>query len=195
MSVYAPSKKYHKTGILKFYMKKISIFLALSFAIVLILASCSDSVTYAEQLKAEKELIADYIKRNNIKVVTTMPEKWDDNVYYKSESGLYFHLISQGDVTGDTLVKNDEVIARYYRYTLDSEPDTLDRWSTVNYPYPETYNYKDYTQACTGWHEAFSYMKYNYSRAKIIVYSKIGFTEASESVTPYCYEMRIQFQK
>ncbi|MBP1677801.1 MAG: hypothetical protein H6Q20_2360 [Bacteroidetes bacterium] len=185
--------------IVVFYMKKISFFLTLLFGASLILASCNDGETYAEQLKAEKELIADYIKRNDIKVVTTMPTKfpWDDNVYYKSSSGLYFRLEEQGDVSvlSDSIEANDLVVARYYQYTLNAVSDTISNWNTVDYAYPSTFNYQDDSQACTAWHEAVKYMKYNNSRARFIVYSKIGFSAASESVTPYGYDMIMKFQK
>lgn len=48
---------------MKSFLKLFSLIFVLSTLIV----SCDDDVTYAEQLRAEKKLIADYIKRNNIK--------------------------------------------------------------------------------------------------------------------------------
>lgn len=163
----------------------------------LVITSCSDSTTYAEQLKAESELIADYIKRNNITVVTEEPKVWGDNVYLLTESGLYFHLINVGDtaVPAEVLDTNDLVVPRFYQYTLDVKADTVSNWNTVDYAYPTTFNYLDDSQACAAWHEAVSYMKYNNSRAKFIVKSKLGFDDANESVTPYIYDMKIKFQK
>lgn len=164
--------------------------------VVMSIASCSDTVTYAEQLKAEKELIADYIARNNIKVVTTEPKEWGDNVYYLTDSGLYFHLISPGDsASHDTIAENDLVVPRFYQYTLDVVADTVANWNTVDYPYPTTFNYGDDTQACTGWQDAVSLMMYNGARAKFIVKSKLGFDKDSESVIPYVYDMKIKFQR
>lgn len=178
---------------MKIFSKIFIGFLFLSF----ILSSCDNTTTYAEQLKAEKELIADYIKRNNIKVVTEEPKVWDDNVYLLTESGLYFHLINVGDsaAPAEVLDTNDLVVPRFYQITLNAKPDTIFNWNTINFPYPTTFNYLDDSQACTAWHEAVSYMKFNNSRARFIVKSKIGFEDASTAVTPYVYDMKIKFQK
>ena len=181
-------------------MKVFSKLFPVLLLVALVFSSCSNTQTYAEQLKAEKELIADYIKRNNIKVVSEFPTEfpWAENVYVLTKSGLYFHLVSEGDtgVDADTLVANDLVVPRYYQYTLNAKSDTVvSNWNTVDYPYPTTFNYLDQTQVCVGWHEAVSYMKRNNSRAKFIVHSKIGFSDARDAVIPYGYEMKIKIQK
>jgi len=110
---------------------------------------------------------------------------------------MYFHLVSQGDMTegADTLVKNDLVVPRFYQITLNSVPDTLSNWNTIDYPYPTTFNYNDLTQVCAGWHEAVSHMKRNNSRALFILHSKIGFTATDNSVVPYLFDMKIKIQK
>lgn len=183
---------------MKIFSKIFIAFLFLSF----ILSSCNNTTTYAEQLKAEKELIADFIKRNNITVVTEEPKVWADSIYWLTESGLYFQLTNVGDtarvsdtVKADTLEANDLVVPRFYQITLNAKPDTIFNWNTINFPYPTTFNYLDDSQACAAWHEAVSYMKYNNSRARFIVKSKIGFEDASDAVTPYVYDMKIKFQK
>ncbi|MDR1585056.1 MAG: DUF4827 domain-containing protein, partial [Prevotellaceae bacterium] len=51
-------------------MKKAFIILV-SCVISFAFFSCNDQATYAENLKAEKKLISDYIKRNNIKILST----------------------------------------------------------------------------------------------------------------------------
>ena len=162
-----------------------------------VFTSCNDTTTYAEQLKAERELIADYIKRNNITVVTEEPKVWADSIYWLTESGLYFNLTNIGDTAApvEVLDTNDLVVPRFYQFTLDVKADTVSNWNTIDYAYPTTFNYLDDSQACAAWHEAVSYMKYNNSRAKFIVKSKLGFDDASESVTPYVYDMKIKFQK
>jgi hypothetical protein len=176
------------------FMKKL-IFLFLGFlSIIFSFSSCSNTKTYAELLKDEKAIIASYIKRNNIQVVTTFPADGDwDNKYVKTSSGLYFHLVNPGDTAAnaDTLASNDVVVIRYRQYTLTEDPDTLYYWNTIDYPYPISFNYLDYTQACTAWHEAVSYMKRNNSEAKLIVPSKIGLSEYMNSVTPLGYDFKI----
>ena len=180
-------------------MKQFSGFILIILLFSAVLVSCRDGKTYAQQLKAEKELIADYIKRNNIKVVTTKPTTfpWGENVYLLTNSGLYIHLVSEGDKTnlGDTLVRNDLVIPRFYQYTLNVKSDTISNWNTIDYPFPTTFNYIDNSQVCVGWHEAVSYMKRNNSQAKFILFSKIGFPATGDEVTPYGYDMIIKIQK
>lgn len=162
------------------------------------MASCDDNQTYAEQLDAEKALIQDFIDRQGIIVVSTMPTKfpWDNNVYYKTKSGLYFRLENQGDInSADSLESNDLVVARYLQYTLDVKADTLENNNTIQFPFPSEFNYLDYSQACAGWHEAVGLMKRNNAEAKVIIYSKLGFSNYLNSVTPIGYNMKIRIMK
>ncbi|MBP8945108.1 MAG: DUF4827 family protein [Paludibacteraceae bacterium] len=180
-------------------MKKAVNFFLCLMSLFLLFSSCSDRKTYAELLKDEKKIIADYIERNNIQVVTTFPKinEWGEKVYVKTASGLYFHLVNPGDTSAnaDTVAQNDLVIVRYIQYTLTVPADTISNWNTIDYPYPFTFNYLDYSQACQAFHEAVSYMKRNDSEAKIIVPSKIGFSEYMNSVTPLGYDLKIKIQK
>ncbi|MEA4937071.1 MAG: DUF4827 family protein [Paludibacter sp.] len=169
------------------------------FFILLITNACNDKdVTYAEELKAEKKLIADFISRQNIKVVTTMPTgNWPDNVYYKSRTGLYFRLTNQGDVASqDSVEAGDLVVPRFIQYELvANNPDTIFNMNTINSPYPLSFVYLNTAQACLGWHEAVGYMKKNNSEAKIIVYSKLGFSQYADPATPIGYDIKIKIQK
>ena len=181
-------------------MKLYSYLISLLFVVsTLILTSCNDKNTYAEDLKAERVTIADYIKRNNIQVVSVIPTSkiWPENVYLKTTSGLYFHLVSEGDnsADADSIEANDLIGVRYIQYTLTEKSDTIFSWNTIDSPEPSTFNYKDYSQAFTAWHEAVSYMKYNESEAKIIVPSKLGEQTYLNSVTPLGYRLKITFQK
>ena len=165
-----------------------------------IIVSCDDNVTYAEQLRAEKELIADYIKRNNIKVINELPDDtvfpWPDNTYYLSPSGMYFRLVERGNAVDSLAVaKGNKINPRYHQYTLTTTPDTISDWSTIDYAFPSSFYYGDLTQACDAWHEAVEYMKYSNSIARLIVPSKLGFEADENSVTPYGYYLKIKFQK
>lgn len=178
-------------------MKKIILFSVIA-VLTALMASCDDSQTYAEQLDAEQALIQDFINRQGITVVTTMPTKfpWDENVYYKTNSGLYFRLENQGDINSlDSLETNDLVVARYLQYTLDEKADTLENSNTIQFPYPSEFRYLKYSEACAGWHEAVGLMKRNNAEAKIIVYSKLGFSSYLNSVTPIGYNMKIRILK
>jgi hypothetical protein len=169
------------------------------FAVSFSFASCIDEVTYGDQLKDEKNLIADFISRNNITVVETAPTSvpYPKNVYYKTLSGLYIYIYTLGDSVDGEVEVNDEIIFRYKKYTLDAKADTSSYLNTVESRDPIYFNYYDFTQeqSCKGWHEAVSFMKYNNARAKVIVYSKLGFSSDQEAVTPYGYDIFIKIRK
>ncbi len=180
-------------------LKQIFLILSLIISVGLISIACNDdNVTYAEELKNEKELIADFIKRQNIKVVTTMPTDfpWEDNVYFKSKTGVYFRLTNKGDfATADSIVRSDNIVTRFDQYTLGLKSDTVSSYSTINFPYPTEFKYLDLTQACTAWHEAVSYMKYNNAECQLIVPSKLSFSQFSRPATPIGYDMTIKVKK
>jgi hypothetical protein len=182
-------------------MKRISYLLFLGFIFSIIASSCSSTETYAQQLNDEQALIKAYIKRNNIVVVSTFPTslpwvKDGNDIYVKTSSGLYFHMINPGDVTNmDTLKSKYTVVPRFKQYTLDVVSDTISNWNTIDFPYPSSFTYLDLTQSCKGFHEAASYMKRNETEAKLIIPSSYGFTTYMNSVTPMAYDLKIKFLK
>lgn len=181
-------------------MKRISFLFLISILTSIAISSCSNTVTYAQQLKAEKELIASYIRRDSINVLNSFPQKgqkWGKYDYVLTSSGLYFHLVDSGDVKSGAIAKYDEVIPRYKEYNLE-DPSLLTKsnWSTIEYPYPGTFIYGNAATVYTGFQEAVSYMKYNNSVAKVIIPSKIGFYYADTSAaTPYFYDLKITIKK
>lgn len=177
-------------------MKNLIVFLCLGF---LVFNSCvSETETYEVQLNAEKKAISDYIKRNNIIVTETKPKvgEWGTNIYYKTPNGLYIHIVDNG-VEGDTIVSGAIVLARYYKISLTTPPDTVSRyWDPAIYPYPYEFPYQisdGYTSLA--FHEAAGIMKNHNSVAKIIVPSKLGNDIDSESVTPYFYDLKIKISQ
>lgn len=182
-------------------MKRISYLFFLVFITSLLASSCSSTKTYAELLDDESALIKAYIKRNNIEVVSTFPTTtpWVKNgkeIYVHTASGLYFHLVNPGDITSkDTAVARDVIVPRFKQYTLAVIADTISNWNTIDYPYSADFIYGDYTESCTAFHEAVSYMKRNESEAKLIVPSKIGFNTDLMSVTPMFYDLKIKLRK
>ncbi len=172
----------------------------LLFSTAFLFSSCNNDQTYADQLKAEKKLISDFMSRNNYTVVETEPatRPYPKNVFFKTSTGLYINITNVGDTASEAVAVNDEVSLRYIQYTLGTSPDTASYMNTTDSPYLRKFSYYDFTQtkqSCKGWHEAVSYMKYNNAQAKVIVYSKLGFSEDQSSVTPYGYDMRIIINK
>ncbi len=179
-------------------MKKIFPFLFLFFALAITLSSCND-ITYATELKNEKILIQEFIKRNKINVITELPADstiWNENDYYYNEDdGLYFHLINPG--VGAEVETNDVVVIRFKQYTLAPplEADTVNNWTTIDSQLPTTFVYGNDTEISTAFQEAASYMKRNDSEAKIIVPSKINFETFWDPATPMGYDIKIRIQK
>ena len=178
-------------------MKRISYLLTIAFCSSIIFTSCSDT-TYAKELQNEQNLIADYIKRSDIRVLSSFPADnvvWPENDYVLTKSGLYFHLSNKGTDTVSLKLSN-VIVPRFKQYTLNAVSDTISNWSTIDSNgYTQDFVYGDYTQMCTAFHEAASYMKYNNSEAKIIVYSKIGFKENWNPATPMGYQLKIKIKQ
>lgn len=189
-------------------MKKIQL---LILGIVLTLACGCNGNIYSELLKEERQLIENYIIRNGIQVVDTLPAygEWGNNVYYRvpDYDNFYFHLVEMGDTTfvpqGDSVCKEnaeleigETVLLRYKRYTLDEYPDTLFNWSTMDGADPISLQYMVNSEtSCTGWQVALQYMKYHESQCKIICPSKMGFSAENSSVTPYGYDLKIKIKR
>ena len=177
------------------------------------MTSCTGN-TYSAQLKAEKKLIQEYLEREKINVIHEMPsddKKWGEKDYYQVSGydNLYFHLISRGDsiridsispTREDTvdlqIISNDLIIARYKRFELTENADTLSYWTTLDQPYPTEFHYLN-TSECdiVAWHLAISLMRYPDSQCEIIVPSKLGDSNAQQYVTPYVYILKIKVKQ
>lgn len=156
--------------------------------------------TYSNLRKQEDKLIANYIKRNNLVILEEEPEKdhvWKEKEYYHVHGydNFYYHQIVQGDTTRE-IVTNDLMIVRYKQFALTENADTLSYWTTLDQAYPVMFHYGN-TSECeaAAWHLAIKQMKYPDSQCEIIVPSKLGFSDAQESVTPYVYILKIKVKQ
>ncbi len=160
--------------------------------------ACVSSNSYAKALEAEKELVADYIKREKINILHEIPEdgKWGEKDYVEIDDYLYFHLSYVGDTaSNDSVEVGMGINLRYRRYTLDVYADTVSYWSVIEAPTPIEFTYgTSSSNTCSGWLKALPYMKYNNSEAKIICPSKMGFSEEQSTVTPYGYDLKLQLR-
>ena len=180
-------------------MKKIC-FWTLLTSMTIILIGCNNN-TYSDDLKAEAELIENFIKRQGILVVTEEPTEWKKDgqeVYWKlpDYDNFYFHLTEVGDTTTAELEAKDKINLRYRQYTLDAYADTVSCWTTLDSPNPVEIQYMvQSTASCSGWQIAFQHMKYTGSQCKIICPSKLGFSDQNSYVIPYGYDMKIQIKR
>ena len=174
------------------------------FFAVLAFASCTNTTTYSRQLDAEKELIKDFISRNNINVLTAWPDSdyvWGEKDYIQvpDEDYFYYHLVDAGDVESDTISYTDEVIFRFRKYTLNVYADTISYWTTMDGAEPASFSISGYSTsewasvcACSGVAKALKFMNHKNAEAKIICPSKMGVSNDENSVTPYCYDLKIK---
>lgn len=177
--------------------------------VVIIAAGCNSN-TYSRLRDKEDRLIANYLSRNNYTILTEEPDDnhvWGEKEFYKVKGvdNLYFRLISRGDsVLVDTLsdgkkdtldlsiVANDVIIARYKRWELTENADTLSYWTTLEQAYPYEFHYLNTTECeAVAWHLAVGLMEYPNSVCEIIVPSKLGFSAEQSTVTPYAYILKI----
>ncbi len=193
-------------------MKKI---LFLFAGLITMMTGCNSN-TYSDNRKAEDKLIANYIARNGLNILTELPDDdyvWGKKDYYKAEEydNLYFHLIKRGaaktivdgDTIDNTITSGETVIVRYKQYLLTENADTTDYWTTLDSPYPVefTYTHPAYvsssstTTACKGWYVATMLMKYPNSECEIICPSKQGFDQTSIKAIPYGYRLSIKVKK
>ena len=126
---------------------------------VLCVATGCNNNTYSNLRNKEDKLIANYISRNGLVILTEEPATdyvWGEKEYYKVQGydNFYFHLISRGDsvyidsispTKQDTvdlsIVLNDVVIARYRQFALTENADTLSYWTTLEQAYPYEFHY------------------------------------------------------
>ncbi len=171
------------------------LFLIIS-SVILGLVSCSDRVSYAELQEREQDNIQNFIDKNKIEVVRVMPkeDEWKENIYYKSETGLYYHLVQKGDKEIQA-TDNSIVSIRYVANKIDKyNKEILRNWDAQDFIYPEmikigdlSYN-KGFGQ---GVNEALGYMKNYQSEAIILVESRLNTSSYKNSVTPVRYRLKI----
>lgn len=173
-------------------MKKIS-GIVLIFSIIIGMGACSKTKTYSQLQDEEQATIQNFVNKQGINVVYTLPEakKWVGNTYYKSSSGLYFQLTNPGNInTTDTVKLRSKVSYRYMMYTLTG--DTVVRnLSTVDFANPDIFTYGDYSSGFYALHEAIKYMKYLDSKARIIIPHNLNSSSYMQSVTPMGYDIII----
>ncbi len=163
------------------------IFLIIS-VVTLGLVSCSDRVSYAELQEREQDNIQDFIDKNKIEIVRTMPkeDEWKENVYYKSKTGLYYHLVKKGDET--IQAKDNSIVSvRFVANKIDKyNKEIIRNWDAQDFIYPEMIKISDlsYNRGFgQGVNEALKYMKNYESEAIILVESALNTDSYKNSVT------------
>ena len=172
-----------------------NIFLLL-IGLAMVAAGCSSN-TYSNQRRQEDKLIANYISRKGLTILTEEPAAdhvWGEKEFYKvpNYDNFYYRQIVRGDTTQEVVV-NDVIVARYKKFGLKEDTDTLSYWTTLDQAYPKTFHYGNLSECeAQAWHLAIRLMKHSDSQCEIIVPSKLGFLDDQNSVEPYVYILKIK---
>lgn len=201
-------------------MKKLTLFLLILVAFCLCFQACEKTKSYAEQLKNEKDAINDFIKKNNIKVISQSEFYAQDsttdvskNEYVQLASGVYMQIVKKGVVDengkllnpNDTVKNNDLVLVRFLEYNILSKDTTL---SNLNDPtMVDEFKYTVSSSSIAGiFTQGYMLAYYQSSvpagwlvpleyvcdraHVKLIVPSKMGQMQALQSVYPCYYDIR-----
>ena len=121
-------------------MKKLISFFFILLAMCFAFQACDDTKTYAEMLEDEDNAIAEFISKENIKVIS-QTEFYDndsvtnveENEFVQLASGVYMQIVDKGsDNPADTVKDNDLILVRFMEYSLLDKDTTL---SNLSYPY------------------------------------------------------------
>ncbi|WP_321479167.1 DUF4827 domain-containing protein [uncultured Bacteroides sp.] len=194
-------------------MKKLALLFINLLCIAALFQACDNTKTYADMLSDEKKAVSEYIKDNNIKVISQDEfEKdtitnVDENEYVGFSNGVYMQIVNRGE--GDTVKTRDQILVRFMEYDIMQKDTTIvsnynaDNWVDVfNYTSTGTSVSGTFIDGSmsqyygpnvpSGWLIPLKYIKNN-AHVKLIVPSKMGHTNASRYVYPYFYDI-LKFQ-
>ena len=194
-------------------MKKLISFFFILLAMGFAFQACDDTKTYAEMLEEEDDAIAEFISKENIKVIS-QTEFYDndsvtnveENEFVQLASGVYMQIVDKGsDNPADTVKDNDLILVRFMEYSLLDKDTTL---SNLSYPYIVDefkytatsssiagiftqglmYSAYGYTAVPAGWLVPIPYIR-DRAHVRLIVPSKMGHQGAIQYVYPYYYDI------
>lgn len=197
-------------------MKK-PVFISLLALFAVLLCSCEDYETYAEQKEKEKAHINEYIKKNDIHVIDM--ETFEDNDYMTDtaknefvlfeDKGVYMQIVRKGE--GEMMKDGDRTVfmARYLEYNIASDdtisgnlyasiPDkfTCERkGDTFSASFTQGYMYGIYGSVVpSGWLLPLSYVNLGRpndkaAKVRLIVPHSEGTSVAAQYVYPTYYEI------
>lgn len=197
-------------------MKK-PVFISLLALFAVLLCSCEDYETYAEQKEKEKAYINEYIKKNDIHVIDM--ETFEDNDYMTDtaknefvlfeDKGVYMQIVRKGE--GEMMKDGDRVVfmPRYLEYNIASGDtisgnlyaSTLDKFTcerkgdTFSASFTQGYMYGIYGSVVpSGWLLPLSYVNLGRpndkaAKVRLIVPHSEGTSVAAQYVYPTYYEI------
>jgi hypothetical protein len=181
-------------------MKQLFSIITCLAALVIACASCDDTKTYAEELADQKAAIQQFMADSSFTVVDTLPSvvPWPKGVYYKTETGVYVHVVDTGRCVNKNIPKNTLYTLRYVEVAMDGERGYYNIDGTGD-PLEILYNNVD-TDAeygdCAAWHEGLDYVG-DKGCIQMIVPASQGFSAYSNSsvLTAKYYELHYTLWK
>lgn len=180
-------------------MKKYLIPVIAAFIFAVNFYSCDDTETYIEQKKKENSQIKMFIEDNGITVIDTVPKScpWPDGLYYKTEDGIYVHVLDTGKAVSKSITYNTVINIRYVEKNMDGDT-TYHNMMSSDPPYEIYYGNKQTTKQfgdCKAWHEGLDYVG-DGGHIEMIVPSDMGMSAYfSSTLIPAYYELRYKFWK
>lgn len=194
-------------------MKKLISFFFILLAMGFAFQACDDTKTYAEMLEEEDDAIAEFISKENIKVIS-QTEFYDndsvtnveENEFVQLASGVYMQIVDKGsDNPADTVRNNEVVLVRFMEYSLLDQDTTLSNLSlsymSDEFKYTATsssiagiftqglmYSWYRYTAVPAGWLVPMPYIR-DRAHVRLIVPSKMGHQAAMQNVYPFYYDI------
>lgn len=179
--------KYH-------FMKLYNTLLFFSISIVLVFTQCTSEETYAQKLKKERLKFAEYVEKENIQLSSdsiycfSLPTPWPENLYYRTPRGAYINLIDKG--TSKEATEGSTVIVRYVATNIAGDTIANNTSTSVSRDGYEFIYKEGSSVPCIGWNDAMLYLNNN-GKAKVIVESKIGFSQHQTSVITVISDMTV----
>ena len=195
-------------------MQKLTLFFLALMTACLGFQACDNSKTYAEMLEEEKDGIKDFIKKNNIKVISQSEFYAQDSVtdvskneYVQLASGVYMQIVDEGSENkADTVKNNDLILVRFLEYSILDKDTTLSNLnaaevvdefkytvtsSSIAGIFTQGYMLAYYSSSAVpaGWLVPLSYVR-DRAHVRLIVPSKMGHQTAMQYVYPYYYDIQ-----
>lgn len=198
-------------------MKKFCVVFFSLVGLVILATSCNDTKTYAQYLKEERNAIKDLLRDSNFVVLNEFPKNgvFAANEFYLDEaSGVYFNVISRGDVTLDSngdldesskVQTNEKVYVRYKGlsyFSVDSDTTKYNNMDAGNNVFADSFTYYGvattanlssyYSETSAGWTIPLDYVGHN-ARVKMIIPFNFGWSydRSSSRYVPALYDLVI----
>lgn len=191
-------------------MKKLTFFFLALLAFGLGFQACDNTKTYAEMLEEEEDGIKGFIKDSSIVVISQSQFYAQDsmtnvakNEYVQLASGVYMQIVDKGSENkADTMKNGDRILVRFSEFDILTKKHTMSNLNSAETV--DAFRYSVSSSSIAGIFEAGSYMSYYGSavpagwlvpliyvrdgaRVKLIVPSKMGQSQAMQSVLPNFY--------